>query len=329
MRLDPLRETWTVFPPGRLTAPSPNAPPASPATASPFVPEHHSFTSPPLFTAPPGGTEPWRVRVIPNRLPALKVEGNPLRQAAGFYDRMDAVGAHEVIVESRTGAPLETLPLPHLVDVVTAWKNRMLDLRRDPRMRSFFIVKDHGAAAGARVDHGVSQLLTFAVVPSALRQKLQVARAFFETKKRSIFANILQEELSCRERLVYENHGFLVFCPYAARTPFELAIYPKRALADFPQLHDEETQQLADALKNCLTRLQRALGNQPYHLLLTTAPSRTARADHWTTLDQDFRWHVEIIPRLQPVNAAELATGCAWNPVLPEIAAGFLRDVKL
>ncbi len=328
MRLDPLRQTWTVFSKSRLVKPDFVRGPAAPETASPFSAGNERFAPHALYTAPAGG-EAWRIRVAPSRTPALRVEGQAAMAADGFYDRMDGVGAHEVIVETPNGAALEELPLPAITEVIAAWRTRMLDLTRDDRMRSFFIIKNVGAQAGATVAHSISQLIAMAVTPLPLRQKLIVARDFYKRKKRSIFEDILREEVRVSRRLVYENNGFAVFCPYASRSPFEQAIYPKRQCADFHGITDQEAAQLADVLKTALRRLIKALDLPAYNLVLTTAPTRTRRSDHWNTLSQDFRWHIEIVPRLFHPGGFDLATGCHLNPVLPEAAAEFLRKVEL
>jgi UDPglucose--hexose-1-phosphate uridylyltransferase len=205
----------------------------------------------------------------------------------------------------------------------------MLDLMRDPRMRSFSIVKNVGRSAGARVSHSVSQLVAMAVISPLLKRKLEISRAFYMLKKRSIFEDILQEEVRTGTRLVYENNGFSVFCPYAARAPFELALYPKRQAADFHGITDQETAQLADALRTAILKLTRALDHPPYNLMLFTAPTRTARRDHWGTLELDFRWHIEILPRLHHLGGVELGTGCWVNSVWPETAADYLRGVEV
>ncbi len=328
MRLDPLTEAWTIFSESRPIPPAFGSVLAEAKTASPFTAgrEHHAAHA--LHTAPAQG-EGWQVRVVPNRAPIVRVEGDPTRQSDGFYDRMDGVGAHEVIIEDPGSTSLEELALVDIEKVVTAWKVRMLDLMRDTRMRSFSIVKNVGVPAGARVAHSVSQLVAMAVVPPLLARKLTIARAFFETKKRSIFDDILREEVRAGTRLVYENNGFTVFCPYASRAPFELAIYPKRQCPDFHGLSDQETVQLADALKNALRRLNRALDHAPYNLMLLTAPTRSSRPDHWTTIEHDFRWHIEILPQLYFRGGAELGTGCWLNTVWPETAAEFLRSITL
>jgi UDPglucose--hexose-1-phosphate uridylyltransferase len=330
MRLDPLRETWTIFSSSRLHAPPflarrRGAPVGAPF--SPFTPGNEALAPHTLYSKP-GGSQ-WQVRVVPNRAPALRVEGDPLRHPEGFYDHTEGVGAHEVIIETPGSEPLEGLTLAAIGEVITAWKVRMLDLMRDTRMRAFFIVKDVGEQAGAHVSHSVSQLIALAILPPTLVGKLEVSRDFYERKKRSIFEDIWREEVRTATRLVYENNGFAVFCPYASRTPFELALYPKRQCADFHGITDQEVAQLADALKTLLRKLAGALNRPPYHLMLYTAPSRTTRRDHWNTLQADFRWHIEVVPALYYTSGFETATGCYMNPVFPETAAGYLRKIAV
>jgi UDPglucose--hexose-1-phosphate uridylyltransferase len=330
MRLDPLRQTWTVFSRSRAAIPEflrqKNSGGAG-ANPSPFAAGNEKYAAHTLHAAPPGTD--WQVRVVPNRAPILRVEGEPAAMADGFYDRMDGVGAHEVIVETPGYEGLEALPLPRIEQVVNAWKVRMLDLARDKRMRAFFVIKNEGRPAGARVAHSVSELIAMAVVPPALKHKLHVARDFYERKKRAIFGDILRDEVRAGSRLVYENNGFAAFCPYASRTPFEMAIYPKRQCADFHGVTDQETAQLADALKSALQKLIAALDSPPYNLMLFTAPTRTGRRDYWNTIEQDFRWHIEIMPRLFPTGGFDIATGCSVNFVWPETAAEYLRKVEL
>jgi len=326
MRLDPLTQAWTIFSASRPIPPAFGSVHDEPAKESPFVAGREHLTGPPLHTAP---HPEWRVRVVPNRAPILRVEGDAARRADGFYDRMDGVGAHEVVIEDSGGSAFEELPLPQIEQIITAWKTRMLDLMKDTRMRSFTVVKNVGAPAGERVRHSVSQILAMATINPLLQRKLQTARDFYETRKRSIFEDILYEEVRTGTRLVYENNGFAVFCPYASRAPFELVVYPKRQCPDFHGLTAQETIQLADVLKAALGKLNRALDHPPYNLMLFTAPTRGLRGDHWTTIERDFRWHIEVLPRLYFRNGVELATGCWLNCVWPEVAAAHLRSMEL
>ena len=326
MRLDPLTQAWTIFSSARPIPPAFASVRGESPRESPFVAGSERFAPQALHSVP---APDWKVRVIPNRAPLLQVEGDADRHSEGFYDRMDGVGAHEVVIEDPGDKSFEELPLLQIEQIITAWKVRMLDLMSDPRMRSFTVVKNVGVAAGERVAHSVSQLLAMAVVNPLLMRKLQTARSFYEARKRSIFEDILCEEVRTGTRLVYENNGFTVFCPYASRAPFELAVYPKRQCPDFHGLTGQETSQLADVLKVALGKLNRALDHAPYNLMLVTAPTRTSRVDHWSTIERDFRWHIEILPRLYFRGGVELATGCWLNSVWPEVAAAHLRSLDI
>lgn len=330
MRLDPLTDEWTLFSEARAHHPTAGSvfhEAQNAAASDPFLAGREKYAAHTLHETKKG--EAWRVRVVPNRAPVLHVEGDPTRQPDGFYDRMQGVGAHEVVVETPDTRAFETLELKQIEEVIGAWKLRILDLLKDARMRSFTVIKAVGRPAGALVPHSLSQLIAMAVIPSRLKRKLDAARHFYEHKKRAIFQDILSEEVRSGVRIVYENHGFMVFCPYASRTPFELAVYPKRQCPDFHAIHVDEIAQLADALRVALAKLNGALDHPPYQLMLTTAPTRTARQDQWGSLDRDFRWHIEIVPRLYPTGAFELATGSSVNSVWPETAAEYLRSVEV
>lgn len=329
MRLDPLRQTWTVFCPDRAVKPltSGRAARAPLKKVSPFAPGNEQLTPTPLLVT--GEAQKWRVRAFPNRAPAFRVEGDTVFCGDGLYDRTEAVGAHEVIVESPDAAPFDALALPAITEALSAWRMRIVDLMRDARLRSFQIVKNAGPLAGSQWPQAISQVIATAVLPRQLKQKLGVAREFYARKKRSIFEEILREEIRVGKRLVYENTGFAVFCPYASRAPFEVAVYPKRQLADFHRVSNEELAQLADVLKSALGKMSRALDKPSYVLALCTAPTRTSRRDYWHTLDADFRWHIEIVPRLFPSDGFEQATGWHINTVTPEAAAEFLRKMEM
>ena len=327
MRLDPLRQTWTLFSRPRAVKP-PFGNEGGSSERSPFVAGLENLAPNALYTAKSLSGDHWQVRVVPSRAPVLRVEGQASMVADGFYDRMDGVGAQEVIVETPDLSAMESLPLTAICQIFAAWKTRMLDLARDSRMRSFFVVKNFGIPAGGTSPHSISQLIAMAVVPPSLRQKLGVCREFYARKKRSIFEDILREEIRVGSRLVYENNGFALFCPYASRAPFEQVIYPKRQCADFHGVTDQEAAQLADVLKTALLRLGRALDGPAYNLTLFTAPTKTHRADYWNTLAEDFRWHIEILPRLYFPHGVEIATDCHLNSVWPETAAAYLRKVE-
>ena len=299
---------------------------------SPFIWGHESYTPPEVFALRDGNSLPnqpgWRVRVVPNRFPAFRVEGELEKEAVGFYDRMSGVGAHEVVIETpNPKLPLELQPLPGIVDVLTTYRARMQDLSGDERFRYILVFKNVGALAGASLPHPHSQIIAMPIVPIVVERKLEAARHYFEEKDRSLFEDILHNERALNQRMVYENAGFSVFCPFASRFAFETCIMPRHQSASFMEISDHDIVLLADALKQTLLTYRRGLSTPSYNLVLHTAPLKRPRADFSPTLDLDFRWHIEILPRLTGIAGFEFGTGFHINPTLPEEAAQFLREV--
>ncbi len=325
LRLDPLTRDWTIFNESRAFPPSTRSVRNDVLAESPFRAGLETFAAHALHHS--AGESGWQVRVVPNRLPVLRVEGDSQPQADGLYEHLDAVGANEIVIEDPGSRTLDELPAGAIAQVIRAWAVRIEDLMRDHRLRSFTVLKSVGSAAGQTVAHSLSQIVAMAIVPPSLRRKIRHAEDHFALRKRSLFADIIEHERRNASRVVHENGDFFTFCPYAARAPFELAIWPKRNGADFHRITHGESDSLAQSLGLALRRLNRAINHPPYHLTLTTAPSRVASAEDWASLDEDFRWHITITPVLHPPDALPAATGCHVNGIWPEVAADYLRSL--
>ncbi len=263
----------------------------------------------------------WSLRVVPNPFPALRVELEAVRTGEGMYDRMGGLGAHEVIIESpRHDARMSELSVAEVAGVLDAWRTRIADLARDVRLRHVVVFRNEGAHSGATLRHPHSQLLATPIVPPVVRAELEGARAWWELKERCVWCDVVREERTDGRRLVYEGGHAVVFEPWAPRVPFETWVVPKRHEPWFHACGPEELHGAADALREALRRLDRALDHPPYNLVLHTAPFR---------MDEDdvFHWHVEVLPALVTSAGFEWGTGCHINPMPPEEAAAVLRAV--
>jgi UDPglucose--hexose-1-phosphate uridylyltransferase len=292
-----------------------------------FSPGQEHLTPPEVFALRTPGTAAnapgWRVRVVPNRFPALRVEGQLDPEAVGFYDRMNGLGAHEVVIETTDPkAPLEELSVDAVAEIFQAYQTRITDLTNDLRLVHFLVFKNHGFLAGASIQHAHSQLVGLPVVPRMVREKLEAAHRYFEEKERCLFEDILRNELKSGERVVHENAAFVVYCPFASRFPFEMSILPKKQSAWFTTIDAHERYLLADAVRQALGRLNAGLGRPAFNFILHTAPVR--KIDREATA-YEYRWHLEIVPRLTGIAGFELGTGFFINTMLPEEAARFLR----
>jgi len=337
LRKDPVIERWVVIAPERGQFPVPMLPahPTLDPRLNPFVEGQEAATPPEIWAVRAPGTAPntpgWDVRVVPNRFPALRVEGTLDPGAVGIFDRINGIGAHEVVIEAPTaGLDLCDLSPTHVDWVLRAYIERIADLRRDIRLRYHTVFRSKGAAAGATFDHPLSQLVALPTIPPLPLAKLRAARRWYQTKERCLFADVIDQELALETRLVRVDEHFVVFAPYASRSPFELVIYPLRQCHDLVAITEDERRALAEVLIDVLARLRRALNDPPYNYMLFTAPNPTPRpgnAGFWSSLELDYRWHLEILPRLETHCGFSAATGCYVNPVPPEEAAAFLREV--
>ncbi len=279
-------------------------------------------------TAPDGSG--WWVRVIPSKFPVLHVEGSLEREGSGIYDWMNGVGAHEYIIETPEHARrLEELSESQVEKVLWAYRDRILDLERDERLRYVLVLKNQGFEAGSALNHSHSQIIATPVIPKRVKEKLDGAKSYYDYKERCIFCDMVRQELADGARVVEESRHFLVFTPFAARFPFETWVYPKKHSCTYSDITKEEMMDFGRTLKNTLLRLSRTLDNAPYNYILYTAPNRLPRHGYWHTLSEDFHWHLEIMPRLTRTAGFEWGSGFYINPTPPEDAAKYLREVKL
>jgi UDPglucose--hexose-1-phosphate uridylyltransferase len=329
LRRDPIVGRWVIIATERARRPSDlsRSPPAPQPSVCPFCAGNEDKTPREVYVsgrspAQPPNSPGWRVRVVPNRFPALKIEGDLDRQAEGIYDRMNGIGAHEVIIETpEHGRPLKDLSDADLTDVLFAFKARVLDLRNDLRFRYILLFKNHGQLAGASLDHSHSQLIALPVVPRQVIEEIEGARRHHDLRERCIFCDVVGQERRDRARLVFENDEFVAFAPFAPRSPFETWIVPKRHESNFEAEPKERLGLCAQALGTTLRRLGAALGDPAYNFIVHTNPLRDAAS-------ASYHWHVEVMPALSQVAGFEWGSGFHINPVPPEEAAEFLRKVS-
>ena len=340
LRHDPIQKRWVIIASERGRRPIElhrgDEADAGTRSSCPLCPGNEGRTPPELLTLPPvarPGDSGWDVRVVPNKFPALRIEGELDRRGHGHYDLINGIGAHEVIVDtSAHGTMLADLPTPELALVLRAYRERLRDLQRDPRFRYVLIFKNHGARAGASLYHSHSQLIATPVTPRTVAVELSTAREHYATKERCLFCDILHQELQEQDRIVALDEHYVTFCPYASRFPFEMTLMPRRHSHDFAALDESGLRRLARHLREVLARMNESLGRPPYNFLLHTAPnteSSVRRAGYWTTLSSDWHWHLEILPQLTSVAGFEWGTGFYINPTPPEKAASYLRKVRL
>ncbi len=329
LRKDPVTSRWVIISTERGKRPSDfgTEPEKERVGFCPFCPGNESKTPPEVLAYRPNGGPPnergWNLRVVPNKFPALQIEGDLNRQGDGMYDKMNGIGAHEVVIETpEHGETLASMTEQRLEDVFWSFHDRVLDLKKDQRFRYILIFKNSGRAAGASLEHPHSQLIATPIIPKRVREELDGAKEYYDYKERCVFCDIIRQELNQGVRIISENEDFIATAPFASRFPFETWILPKVHNSFFEDAQKHEYVNLAKLIRDLFLRVEKVLMNPPYNLIIHSAPLREADGRY-------YHWHLELMPKLTHVAGFEWGSGFYINPTPPEEAAKYLRDVKV
>lgn len=340
LRFDPIRRRWAIIATERKFRPHEFVKP-QPETASlegcPFEYGQEQATPPEILAFAEHPRQPntpgWQVRVVSNKFPALRIEGELNRDGVGIFDRVSGIGAHEVIVETPDHhREIADRTPQEIQQTLQAWRERLVDLRRDIRIRYVLLFKNKGRDAGASLAHPHSQLIATPIIPTVVVEELNVARSHWAHKERCIFCDLIRQEKAFGDRVASETEHFILLEPFAASFPFETWILPKKHSHDFALTSDWLLLELAKVLQDFLRRIKQLLADPPYNLILHTAPSphpRPGQPEYWTTIEYDYHWHLEFVPRITRIAGFEWGSGYAINPTPPEEAARFLRETTV
>ena len=326
LRKDPVVGRWVIISTERAKRPHEFPPEPAPRREGvcPLCPGSERMTPPEIIGYRQGGqpNDPnWTLRVVPNKFPALRIEGDLGKAADGIYDRMHGIGAHEIVIESeRHNVDLFDLPETQFQDVLWAYRDRLLDLKNDHRFKSVLIFKNHGAAAGASLTHSHSQLIALPVIPKRVMEEMLGCKEYYRFRDRCLFCDIVVQEMDQKLRIVEETGEFLAFSPYAPRFPFETWIVPKRHQCAYEMIEGDQARGLAAVFRRTLRRLNLALENPPFNFIVHSAPFQERAAEF-------YHWHIEIMPKLTKVAGFEWGSGFYINPTPPEESAKYLREL--
>lgn len=329
LRKDPVLGRWVIISTERGKRPTDFAtePEDRKGGFCPFCAGNEDKTPPEVMSYRDEGTKAdtagWQVRVVPNKFPALAIEGELDRAGEGMYDKMNGVGAHEVIIETPDhDRSLADLPVDHIALVVKASQERMVDLQGDTRFRYIQLFRNRGFLAGASLEHPHSQMIALPILPKRLIEELSGSKKYYAYKERCVFCDMVAQETWTKTRIISENDLFIAMAPFAARFPFEVWILPVKHMPSYDVMDQETRAAYASILKDTLKRVNAALNNPPYNMIVHTSPTGERDLKY-------YHWHVELMPKLTKIAGFEWGSGFYINPTPPEEAAKYLREVDI
>jgi UDPglucose--hexose-1-phosphate uridylyltransferase len=341
IRYDYLTDNWVVIAPERERRPHDYPihvyPTKSTTSKCPFEPGKEYLTPHEIFAVREPGTSPdtpgWRVRVVPNKYPALRIENQPERKRRGIYDVIGGFGAHEVVIDTPDHFKhLHNFSIEEMKELLFVYRERMKSLYGDKRIRYVLVFKNYGREAGASLIHSHSQIIATPSIPKNVDDEISQFRKFFRERGRCYLCDEIDYELNDTKRIVYENEKFVAYCPFASIVPFQIRISSKFHSSDFSRISEEELYSLADLMRTVFKKLHKTLVNPPYNMFIRTRPPERPypeKPGYFVGMDSFFHWHIEVFPRISVWAGFEIGGGWYINPTSPESAAKFLREVLL
>jgi UDPglucose--hexose-1-phosphate uridylyltransferase len=271
----------------------------------------------------------WAMRVVAGSPPIFHVEGGFGKMGVGMCDRMEAVGAHEILVESPShDTEMDGLAEGQILAILDTIRLRAVDLGNDSRLKHFLAFKVRTFDQGAGALHPRWEIVAAPFVPSVIKHELNAARKYYAFKERCVFCDYVLQERRARSRVIYEDARVIALSPYAARVPYEVWVLPLRHSPDFQTATYDELQSLAGLLRHLAGAIRNIAGAKGYVLTIHTAPFRWPKPDAWKTIEQDYHWHIEIEPSIPAAVGVAERGGFHLNPVSPEEAAGVLAVLR-
>ena len=320
LRKDPTRGNWVLI-----------RPKAGPETSAdcPYCPGAEAATAPEIAAYRKDGSAPntggWTVRVVPESDPYFRVERELVREGVGMYDMITSRGASELIIESpRHDDSLATMGVEQIESVLWMYRDRLIDLKRDGQIRDILVSRRH-KKPGVPPHHPYSRLTAIPIVFAATRRELREAREYYQYKRRCLYCDLMRQEIASGERIVKLTPAFAVIVPYAARTPFETWIVPRKHSCSYEDaLTAESAAELARLYRSYFRALAERLGDPGYELQMHNAPNLRSRIlqGEGATLRDDYHWHIEI--QVTPERANRVG-GIYITEKTPEASAEELR----
>ena len=290
----------------------------------PFCSGNEGLTPPEVWADRNPDTLPdtpgWRVRIVPNKYPALKIAGDITALPHSLFFLEPSHGRHEVIVESPAHhIHVNALDTTQWENVLRGYCTRWRALQADAVYRYILIYKNQGERAGATLEHVHSQLIAMPTPPPDVMAEHHRARSLFDASAGCLYCEVIEQELRSNNRLVWQSERFVALCPFASRFEYETWILPKFHNADFAATRETDLAELSNLVSGTINRLDRLAAQIPFNLLLHSGPKLEK-------VDEYFHWRLEILPQLNRAAGFEWGTGMFMNPLAPEEAARLLRD---
>lgn len=261
----------------------------------------------------------WTTIIIPNKYPAFLPSSLLDKKTEGeIYQKMNAVGFHEIVITRNHKTQMAQFSVAQVKEVIDVYQARYLELMKEKFVNHISIFHNHGVEAGASIAHPHSQIVTTPLIDIDLKNAIFNSQKYMKRHGRCVYCVMGEWERKSRKRIIFENKDFIVICPFASKSAFEVIVSPKKHSPYFEKMNEKEKWQSAEALQVALSKLYKGLNDPAYNFYLHTAPCDGKEY-------RSYHWHWTILPKTSIWAGFEIGTRMEISTIEPEKAAEYLR----
>ena len=282
-RFNPLRGDWTIVSPHRTQRPWQGQREKAPAVVG--------LKHDPTCFLCAGNTRANGERnpqyeatyVFDNDYAALKSDAPNERFEDGLLLAEGESGVCRVVCFSpRHDLTLARMSVGEIVPVVEAWIAEAKSLAARSDIASVQIFENRGEIMGCSNPHPHGQIWASRHTPNELDAESRTQSAYFAKHGKPMLVDYLERELATRERIVFENDGFVCLVPFWAVWPFETMLLPKRRLGGFEDFGPADVTSLAQAFSELTIRYDNLFETSfPYSMGFHQRPADGAAHPEW------------------------------------------------
>ena len=262
----------------------------------------------------------WRLKVFPNKFPALKTGHLPHFSNSGPYLTLPAIGHHELIITKDHLKNFPGLSLEEAATVFYAAQNRFQFFKKDKFASYAVFFQNWGKSAGASIFHPHYQLASLPIIPPYITHSVSGAKKFYKKNKQCAYCATIEWEKKEGKRVILENEQAVAFTRFASKEPFDVRIFPKNHEPFFEKTSPEIITGVVEVLQKVLLKIKRNLYDADYNFFIHSSPLKNQKS-----CAPFYHWHIDIIPKISISAGMELATGVEITVIDPDDAAAILR----
>lgn len=251
----------------------------------------------------------WTAKSVLNKFPIID------------NDSTEIFGKHEVMVETfRHDGSFYNMDEIEFKDMFTMYANRYKSLINEDGVKYVNIFKNFLRKAGASLTHPHSQIISMSIVPPEIQNEIDIAHKYFIENGRSLYQDVIEEEIEYSNRIIYNGKTFLIIVPYATKYSGEIRIiFKKSDRIDY--LLEEVLDEISEVFKKLFENVYNVNGYMPFNLCVHAEPSDMDSSKY-------FNPHIHIIPRRFNFGGFELGSDVHVSSIDADEMAASLKINK-